>query len=208
MVDCHLEAQEQVRLWHSGDGRLIGYAILGEDPSFDCQVAPEYTGRGIEDEAVAWAEALLAARREHDAAQWGGHLVSGARESDADRIAWLQRHGFRRGEYAEITLLRALDRPIPAAPPPAGYCVRAVAGVDEAAARAAAQREVWQPWSVGRVGDADYTRFMGLPGTTASWTWWPYRDGTVAAYVNGWLDRSPHRRFRPVVSRRHTAGRG
>ena len=37
MVICHLNPLEFIRLWHVGD-KLVGYAILGEDPSFDCQV--------------------------------------------------------------------------------------------------------------------------------------------------------------------------
>jgi len=35
MVACHLDPKEHIRLWHDAD-RLVGYAILGEDPSFDC----------------------------------------------------------------------------------------------------------------------------------------------------------------------------
>src|SRR5512139_2199822 len=38
MVACHLNPQEFIRLWHDTEGVLIGYAILGEDPSFDCGV--------------------------------------------------------------------------------------------------------------------------------------------------------------------------
>src|SRR5512139_1804586 len=59
MVACHLNPQEFIRLWHDTEGVLIGYAILGEDPSFDCQVMPAYVGRGIEAEALAWVESRL-----------------------------------------------------------------------------------------------------------------------------------------------------
>ena len=37
MVVFHLNPQEFVRLWHVDD-KLVGYAILGDDPSFACQV--------------------------------------------------------------------------------------------------------------------------------------------------------------------------
>jgi hypothetical protein len=57
MVACHLNPKEYIRLWH--DDTLVGYAILGEDPSFDCQVLPEYEWCGIETEALAWAEMRL-----------------------------------------------------------------------------------------------------------------------------------------------------
>src|SRR5574342_162335 len=47
MVACHLNPREHIRLWYDDD-RLVGYAILGEDPSFDCQVLSEYEWSGIE----------------------------------------------------------------------------------------------------------------------------------------------------------------
>jgi ribosomal protein S18 acetylase RimI-like enzyme len=64
-----------------------------------------------------------------------------------------------------------------------------VADADEISDRAAAQREVWHPWPVGRISDDDYARLQRLPGY--------YRDldvvavtpdGVIAAYMNGWID--------------------
>ncbi|WP_374689248.1 GNAT family N-acetyltransferase [Promineifilum sp.] len=190
MVTCHLNPQEYIRLWHNGRGKLVAYAMLGEDPAFDCQVLPEHEWSGIEEEALIWVETRLSELRQHDARRWSGHLVSGARQDDARRIAFLERHGFRySGEFAEVNMLRSLGGPIPQSVLPAGYQVRAVAEAGEIANRAAAQREVWQPWTVGNVSDDDYARFMRLPGyyreldvvTVAP-------DGVIAAYVNGWID--------------------
>jgi mycothiol synthase len=190
MVACHLNPQEYIQLWHDDAGMLVGYAILGEDPSFDCQVLPEYEWSGIETEAMAWAETRLTELRQRDAQRWSGNFVSGARQDDAKRITFLEQHGFRRGgEFSEVNLLRALDEPIPESALPAGCIVRAVADAGEVSNRAAAQREVWQPWTVGNVSGDDYARLMQLPGY--------YRDldvvavapdGVIAAYVNGWID--------------------
>ena len=188
MVDCHLNPREFIRLWHNADGNLIGYALLGDGPYFDCQVLPGYVWRGIETEALAWVETHLSDLPQQEAQPWSEHFVSGTRQDDAKRIAFLEWHGFRPGEYAEVNMLRSLNEPIPEAPLPAGYQVRSV---DEAeiSDRAAAQREVWQPWTVGNVSDDDYARFMQLPGY--------HRDldvvavtpeGVIAAYVNGWID--------------------
>ncbi len=113
MVDCHLNPQEYIRLWHNPEGKLVGYAILGEDPSFDCQVSPEYVGCGIETEALAWAERQLGDLPKPEAQPWGKDFVSGVRQDDARRIAFLEQHGFRRGEYTEVNMLRRLDEPIP-----------------------------------------------------------------------------------------------
>jgi mycothiol synthase len=190
MVACHLDPREHIRLWHDGEGKLVGYAILHEDPSFDCQVLPEHAWSGIETEALAWAETRLAELCRCDAGGWGGNLGSGARQDDVKRIAFLERHGFRyRGEFAEVNLLRSLDEPIPESALPAGFVVRAVAEAGEVSKRAAVQREVWHPWTVGEVSDGDYATLMRLPGY--------YRDldvvavtpeGVLAAYVNGWID--------------------
>ena len=190
MVACHLNPQEHIRLWHDDEGKLVGYAVLGEDPSFDWQVLPEYEWSGIETEAMAWAETRLAELRKRDAKQWSGNLVSGARQDNAKRIAFLEQHGFRySGEFAEVNMLRSLDEPIPESVLPTGCQVRAVAEAGEISNRAAAQREVWQPWTVGNVSDDDYARFMRLPGYHRDLDVVAVTpDGVIAAYVNGWID--------------------
>ena len=71
MLTCQLNTQEHIRLWHDGAGRLVAYARLGEDPSFDVQVLPAYTGCGIEEDALAWAEARLRELRDHASTLYG-----------------------------------------------------------------------------------------------------------------------------------------
>jgi ribosomal protein S18 acetylase RimI-like enzyme len=189
MVLCHLDPRKHIRLWHDATGRLAAYAMLGEDPAFDFQVLPEYEWTGIETKALTWADARLVELRRQDAKLWGGGLVSGSRQDNLKRIAFLEQNGFRQGgEFSEVNMLRRLDEPIPDVDLPAGCRVREVAEND-IPDRAAAYREVWQPWTVGNVTDEDYALFMRLPGyhrdldvvTVAS-------DGVVAAYVNGWID--------------------
>ena len=117
-------------------------------------------------------------------------MVAGARQDDAGRIAFLEQHGFRySGEFAEVNLLRRLDEPIPSAPPPRGWQVRAVAEEGELSNRAAAQREVWYPWTVGKVGDDDYATLGRMPGYHRELDVVAVApDGVIAAYANGWLD--------------------
>jgi mycothiol synthase len=190
ILNCHLNPQEHIRLWHEDAGKLVGYAILGEDPSFDFQVLPEYEWSGIETEAMVWAETRLTELRKRDAQRWSGNFVSGARQDNAKRIAFLEQHGFRRGgEFSEVNMLRSLDEPIPESTLPTGYQVRALAEAGEIANRAAAQREVWHPWTVGNVSDDDYARFMRLPGYHRDLDVVAVApDGVIAAYVNGWID--------------------
>lgn len=190
MVACHLSPKEHVRLWHNAQSKLIGYAVLGEDSSFNLQVLPEYAESGIDSEALAWVEDRLKILRAQDAQRWAGKLVSGARQDNSKRIAFLERNGFRRGEYAEVNLLRPLEVAIPDSVPPAGFSIRAVAASpEEISDRAAAQHDVWQPWSVGNIGGGDYARLMSLPGYNRELDVVAVApDGAVAAYTNGWLD--------------------
>ncbi len=189
MVACHLTPHQHIRLWHAGDGKLVGYAMLGEDPSFDCQVLPEVEGFGIETEAMAWADALLTELRRRNPQQWGPHLVATARQDDGGRRRFLKQHRFHPTEHCELNLLRSLAGPIPAPTLPTGCQVRAVAGASEIPNRASAQREVWRPWTVGDVRDEDYAWLMGLPGYERKLDLVAVApDGVMAAYVNGWLD--------------------
>ncbi len=189
MAAIHLDLQKHIRLWHDHQ-KLVGYAILGEDPSFDWQVLPGFEGSGIEIEALRWAEVLMDDLRKQDEKRWGDDLVSGSRQDDLDRIAFLEQHGFRScGDFAEVNMMRGLEDPIPEARLPEGYQVREVLETDGITNRAAIQRAVWHPWTVGDVSDDDYLRFMQLPGYTRDLdivTVAP--NGVIAAYVNGWID--------------------
>jgi ribosomal protein S18 acetylase RimI-like enzyme len=189
MVTCHLNPQEHIRLWHNNE-KLVGYAILGEDPAFDWQILPEYEWSGIETEALVWAEGLLNELRKRDEKQWGGNLVSGARQDDIKRIDFLEQHGFRYcGDFAEINMMRSLDEPIPECWVPDGYQVREVSATGEITNRASIQREVWCPWTVGNLSDDDYARFMRLPGYHRNLDIVSVApNGMIVAYVNGWID--------------------
>ena len=189
MVVCHLDPTRHIRLWHVGDD-LVGYAVLGEDPSIDFQVLPEYEWRGIEAEAMAWAKTKVAGLRIGDPQSWRGNFVSGYRQDNEKRRAFFEGEGFHPGgEFSEVNMIRPLREPLPEVAIPAGCQVRSMGGVDEIPDRAEIQREVWMPWTVGHVSDEDYARFMQLPGysrdldvvAVAS-------DGVIAAYVNGWID--------------------
>ncbi|MGD9675103.1 MAG: GNAT family N-acetyltransferase [Candidatus Bipolaricaulia bacterium] len=193
MIDCHLDPRRHVRLWHDGK-KLVGYAMLNDDPFFDWQVLPEYEGRGVEEEALAWAIGLVGKLRTEDAERWKGSMVVGTRIDNAERIAFLERNGFQRAEYVEVNMLRSLNEPIgeqalPEASPP-GHVVRSLStDPAEVSLRAEAHREVWRPWTVGDVTDEQYARFMRMPGYDRDLDVVAVApDGTIAAYVNGWLD--------------------
>ena len=189
MVACHLNPQEHICLWHDNK-KLVGYAILGEDPSFDWQVLPDYEWVGIENAALLWVEARINELRKYDHKRWGENLVSGSRQDDAKRIAFLEQHAFHYcGDFAEVNMIRLLDEPIPTSQLPDGYQVREVSATGELTNRATVQREVWHPWTVGNVSDDDYARFMQLPSYHRELDLVAVGpNGVIAAYVNGWID--------------------
>jgi GNAT superfamily N-acetyltransferase len=81
-----------------------------------------------------------------------------------------------------------LSEPIPDLPIPKGYQVRELE-LDEISDRAAVEREVWLPWTVGNVSTDDYTCLMSLPGYQRDLdvvTITP--EGVIASNVNGWID--------------------
>ena len=189
MAAIHLKLEDHIRLWYDQE-KLVGFALLGEDPAIDWQILPDYEWSGIEEEVMAWAEERLEQLRKRDPQKWGEELVSGSRQDNNKRIEFLEKHGFTyRGDFSEVNMLRSLTNPIPAPKVPDGFMVREFLGLDEVAERAAIQHDVWQPWSVGDVFREQYEWFMKIP---------PYRhdldivtvtpDGVIAAYVNGWID--------------------
>ena len=189
MVDCHLDPLQYIRLWHNQTGDLVAYAMLGEDPTLDWQVLPEYEWCGIEAEVLAWAGVRLDELVKQDVDAWGGPLITGARQDNIKRVAFLEEHGFRRREYAEVNMICPLEGEIavPAVPP--GWQVRSMGAEGEVRERAAVQHDVWQPWTVGNVYAEDYTRFMQLPGYDRDLDIVAVaEDGTIGAYVNGWID--------------------
>lgn len=189
MIDCHLDVRRHVRVWHEKD-KVVGYALLGDDAYFDWQILPEYEKKGIEEEALAWAAELLAKLRAGDAERWKGPMMVGTRVDNVGRIAFLEANGFRRAEYVEVNMLRPLSDPIGEQQLPPGYEIRSLsANANEVPRRAEAHREVWHPWTVGDVTDEQYACFMRMPGYDRELDVVAVApDGTIAAYVNGWLD--------------------
>lgn len=192
-VAIHLDPHQFLRLWFDNDN-LVAFAILGEDPGFDVQVLPAYTWQGIEEDALAWAETRLTTLRQQDPQLWGGPMVTFARQDDPLRRSFLEQHGFHEsGGFSEVNILRSLREPIPDPLIPAGFQVRPLSETGELSTRTDAQRQVWSPWSVGNLSDADYATFMTLP---------PYHReldivavspiGAIVSYVNGWIDPLNH----------------
>src|SRR5262249_19215312 len=123
-LTSHFDPHEHICLWHNEHGTLAGFALVGEDPAFECQVLPEDAWAGIEEEALTWAVTRRTELAARNAQRWGGAFVWGAQQDDALRIAFLEQHGFQRGDHVEPTLLRSLGETLPQVTLPDGYHIR------------------------------------------------------------------------------------
>ena len=202
LMSFRVDLRANIRLWEDDAGALLGFAIFGDDFSLDMQVRPDARWQGIEEEMFAWIETrwresmddpTIPHERKRD-------LFTGVLVDDAMRSAFLERHGFARGDKPLLRFVRALVEPLPAPALPNGFVVRGIAGIHETTNRASAHREAFHP---SRVTDKGYARLMRMSEydrdldvvTVAP-------DGVIAAYAMCWVDRANKvGEFEPVGTR-------
>ncbi len=202
LMSFRVDLHANIRLWENNTGALVGFAVFGDDFSMDLQVRPDARWRGIEDEMFAWAETRWcesmddpAIPREHKR-----DLFTGVLADDAPRIAFLERHGFARGDKPYLRFARSLSEPIPDPRLPNGFSVRGVAGEHEITNRASAHREAFHP---SRVTDEGYARLMRMSEYDRDLDVVAVSpDGVIAAYAMCWIDRANKvGEFEPVGTR-------
>lgn len=165
------------QLWFAPDGAIIGCAwpvkneiVLLTDPRH----------RAIEAAMLDWAE------ERHRASGSDAPLTAYSFDSDEARVALLRARGYRRQEHGYRYRRMALDGPLPALPPPAGYTVRNLGGDDEVEARVAVHRAAFAPSRMtvekhrAVMAAPTYRRDLDLVAVAP--------DGTLAAYALGWFD--------------------
>jgi mycothiol synthase len=127
--------EDLVFLWETADGEIAAVLNAEDEGDAHLQVHPGLRTPELEEEMLAIAEEHLATERD------GQQVLSVWRDSqDAVRLAILKHRGYTQGKWVEHQWRRDLDGPIPEAPVPAGYSVRALGGVDELPARS------WASW--------------------------------------------------------------
>jgi GNAT superfamily N-acetyltransferase len=137
--NCHNGAPPIDRvtfIWETADGQIA--AVLNSEGKSDAhlQVHPAWRTPELEEEMIAVAEERLGHRGAN-----GKHKLYLFSDGRAEmRQSILARRGFRRDDWPEYKRRRSLDAPIPDAPPPPGYTVRALGDVDELPARS------WVSW--------------------------------------------------------------
>jgi mycothiol synthase len=121
--------QEDVRLWETKEGKLIGVAHPedGLQPGRDygdvfLEIHPDY--RYLEDEMFSWVEEHHVANRPDDATVWP--LKASVYDYDRQRAELLTRRGYRYLGPGGYKRRCSLTRSIPTVELPPGYGIRAV----------------------------------------------------------------------------------
>jgi mycothiol synthase len=174
------ENQAHTRLWTGKDGRLACFAILFLDPesgSLSFEVAPDWKGKGLEKDAVAWAEEHI---RQANHLNRTFLLESNSRSDDPGCMALLEGLGFAAQPVGPIHMERSLADPIPQPHLPPGFIIRPIQGQAEAEAwvrlhRAALGTEMMTTeYKLAMMRTPYYDPAMDLVAFTS--------DGTLAAY--------------------------
>jgi ribosomal protein S18 acetylase RimI-like enzyme len=132
-----VDASANIRLWEAG-GALVGFAWFLPNGDLDLLVHPREHCAAVVPEMVAWGEARLRASSHNE--QPGRPLHAWALASNEPLARALQAAGLHPTSAYYLHLFRELDAPLDTPSLPRGFQVRTVAGLSEAAARAAVHR--------------------------------------------------------------------
>ena len=133
-----LDKARDIRLWENADGQLAGMGRLWIPPVGKIidgflwfRVLPTARGGDLERQIVAWAEGRMREVERERSVQV--KLRSGTRANQSERIALLERCGFKVDRYF-FTMERSLSLPIPESQLPATFTMRQVRGNEDSEA--------------------------------------------------------------------------
>lgn len=132
------QVQKNTRLWHDGEGRLIGFALVDHYHNLLFEFEPQHLTPEIESEIIAWGSACI--QRAMQAQGETLTLDASCHADDAARLAFLERCGFVQQEERSLHMVCPLDQPLPAPQIPEGFTVRHVTGEEEVEALVALHR--------------------------------------------------------------------
>ncbi len=181
-----------IRLWLS-EGRAIAVAWFEAPNELQFMLHPqEHCGGALTDEILSWGEQRCAEHSESE-------LFLNSMDDNADRIAFLERHGFVRTERYNQRFRRELnDLEEPALPD--GFTIRSVRDERDFEERVDIHRDVWQP---SKVTLEAYRRLRAAPGYEPGLDLVvESADGRFASYCICWLDTANGvGEFEPVGTR-------
>lgn len=129
------------QLWEARSGHLAAFATIWEGATLLAAVHPQAECEDLDEQVLGWG----LARARGMARQYGEQsaLLVPALDDDRRAAELLERHGFRREDWAILRMARRLDEPFaePALPP--GFALRPVTSELELAAVEALHQEVF-----------------------------------------------------------------
>jgi ribosomal protein S18 acetylase RimI-like enzyme len=127
--NSHLGRVEDIRVWEEEGSRrrIMAVAIREGKTNYFINIRPGHPA--LLDEAIQWIEAHSASKKQDPAEEQKINIIN--LEGDPEREAALRRQGFELGPVYGILRVRDLDAPIPDAPLPEGFEIRAVQGRED-----------------------------------------------------------------------------
>lgn len=123
------------RLWF--DERLpVGWAYVDEFNNLHWELDNNYE-EALGAEIVAWGESCIIKKLANGETST---LDASCREDYAERISFLQRHGFRQTDGTSFHMTQPLCEPILEPELPSGFVIRPISGIEEAEAVASTHR--------------------------------------------------------------------
>ena len=127
--NSHLEKIEDKRVWEEerAPGRIMAVANRESMANYFIHIRPLHPD--LLDEVIQWIESHTISKKQDPTDELKINIIS--LEGDPEREAALRRQGFEKGAVDGILRVRDLNAPIPVAPLPEGYTIRAVQGRED-----------------------------------------------------------------------------
>ncbi len=133
--------QSRTRLWRDWAGELVGFALVDPYSNLRFEILPGAATSELESALVAWGEECVGAASPRSS---GALTLDGScYEEDLSRLAFFERHGFRKQAVRTLQLARTLSEPIPSPALPPGFQIRSIAGSHQVGEIVALHREAF-----------------------------------------------------------------
>lgn len=179
-------------LWEDTKGNLLAFALmLWNESHLVFFIHPQASGRDFEAQIIAWG-----IERAREVGRTSGEAVQlrvRPRDDEAELIALLERHGFERGDWHTLRMVRSLREPIPNPQLQQGFTIRPLAGEREVRDYVDLHREVFGTKNMtvehrlSFMGSGAYRSDLDLVVVAP--------DGRLAAFCVGSFDEEENRRI-------------
>ena len=129
--------RQSARLWPAENG-LAAFAWVDAYNNLVFDLDPRQSSAELETEIVTWGLAIM--RKRNAGSGEPSTLDASCQAANLERIALLERNGFRREEIRSLHYARSLEEPLPEVPLPQGFALRAAHGEQEVEALVALHR--------------------------------------------------------------------